>query len=123
MEHNQRNNDFEDGSDFTNRVVIAAEAGSPGKMFEQPYPFAGRSAVLVTMHGKEKAVAPAFGQVLGIKLVVTKGVGTDALGTFSGETARRGRCSRPQWRRPGWESMRPDCSSRSPARAASVPTP
>ncbi|MCY7308448.1 MAG: hypothetical protein LH632_20405 [Rhodoferax sp.] len=70
--------------------MIAAEAGSPRKMSEQPHPFAGRSAVLVTMHGKEKAVAPAFGQVLGMNLVVTKGVNTDALGTFSGETLRRG---------------------------------
>lgn len=50
----------------------------------------GRSAVLVTMHGKERAVAPAFGQVLGLNVHVPPAVDTDALGTFSGETPRRG---------------------------------
>jgi len=59
-------------------------------MPEASHPYAGRSAVLVTMHGKERAVAPAFAQALGLGVVVSAGVDTDALGTFSGETARRG---------------------------------
>jgi len=42
------------------------------------------------MHGKERAVAPAFGQVVGLSVVATAAVDTDALGTFSGETPRRG---------------------------------
>jgi len=42
------------------------------------------------MHGKERAVAPAFGPIVGLNVVATAGVDTDVLGTFSGETLRRG---------------------------------
>ena len=59
-------------------------------MPEGQHPYAGSDAVLVTMHGKERAVAPAFAQVLGLNVVATTGVDTDALGTFTGETPRRG---------------------------------
>ena len=59
-------------------------------MPEEPHPYAGRSAVLITLHGKERAVAPAFRQILGMNVVATTDVDTDALGTFSGETPRKG---------------------------------
>jgi len=59
-------------------------------MSEVPHPYAGRSAVLATMHGKARAVAPAFAQRVGLNVVETAGLDTDALGTFSGETPRRG---------------------------------
>ena len=59
-------------------------------MPEGPHPYTGRSAVLATMHGKQRAVAPAFGQLIGLNVVATVGLDTDALGTFSGETPRRG---------------------------------
>ena len=54
------------------------------------HPYGGRSAVLATMHRKERAVAPAFVQALGLNVVATTDVDTDTLGTFSGETPRRG---------------------------------
>jgi len=57
---------------------------------DRPHPYAGHSAVLATMHHKEQAVAPAFAQALGLKVVATTGVDTDALGTFSGEIPRCG---------------------------------
>ena len=56
----------------------------------QRHPYAGRSAVLATMHRKQQAVAPAFEQALGLNVVATTDVDTDTLGTFSGETPRRG---------------------------------
>ena len=64
--------------------------GHPPATDDRPHPYAGRSAVLATMHHKEQAVAPAFAQALGLNVVVTTDLDTDALGTFSGETPRRG---------------------------------
>jgi len=53
-------------------------------------PFFGRHAVLATMHGKEEAIAPVFKRQLGLAILVSEGIDTDALGTFSGEIARDG---------------------------------
>lgn len=50
--------------------------------------FAGRRAVLVSMHGKERAIAPALAP-LGIAVEVAS-IDTDAFGTFSGEVPRAG---------------------------------
>ncbi len=47
---------------------------------------AGRQASLATLHGKERAVAPALAR-LGIAVTVVP-VDTDALGTFTGEVER-----------------------------------
>lgn len=44
---------------------------------------------LGTMHGKEAAIAPPLGSI-GISLTVPHGLNTDAFGTFTGETSRRG---------------------------------
>lgn len=55
-----------------------------------PSPFAGRRAVLATMHGKERAIAPAFQDILGIDIEVPGDLDTDQLGTFSGEIERPG---------------------------------
>lgn len=52
--------------------------------------FAGRRAVLATMHGKERAIGPAFREVLGIELEVPDDFDTDQFGTFSGEVERPG---------------------------------
>lgn len=52
--------------------------------------FAGRRAVLATMHGKERAIVPAFRDVLGIDIEVPGDLDTDQLGTFSGEIERPG---------------------------------
>lgn len=53
-------------------------------------PFAGRQAVLATMHGKQAAIAPVFAARLGIECIVPEGLDTDQFGTFSGEIARPG---------------------------------
>lgn len=53
-------------------------------------PYEGRKAAMATMHGKERAVAPALLATCGIELVVPRGLDTDALGTFTGEIAREG---------------------------------
>ena len=50
--------------------------------------FAGRVAVLATMHRKEQAIAPVLEGRLGMKVVVPSGLDTDAFGTFSGEIKR-----------------------------------
>ena len=52
--------------------------------------FAGRRAVLATMHGKERAIVPAFRDILGIDIEVPGNLDTDQLGTFSGEVERAG---------------------------------
>ncbi|MBY9068214.1 hypothetical protein K1X12_15005 [Hyphomonas sp. WL0036] len=52
--------------------------------------FAGRRAVLATMHGKERAIGPAFRDILGIDIEVPGDLDTDQLGTFSGEIERPG---------------------------------
>jgi hypothetical protein len=59
-------------------------------MTERRNPFFGRRAVLATMHGKEQAIAPVFLAILNVIVAPAKGIDTDALGTFSGETPRRG---------------------------------
>lgn len=51
-------------------------------------PWPGVAAVLGTMHGKERAIAPLLGRFLGLKVEVAPGLDTDAFGAFSRETAR-----------------------------------
>lgn len=58
-------------------------------MSDDQTPFAGRRAVLATMHGKERAVAPAL-RPLGLDLLVPDAIDTDALGTFTREVPRAG---------------------------------
>jgi ribosomal protein L37E len=50
--------------------------------------FAGRKAMLVSMHKKEKAIAPALKKAFQIELLLAKNVNTDSFGTFSGEIER-----------------------------------
>jgi len=52
--------------------------------------YAGRIAVLATMHGKELAIAAPFSKRLGLTLSVTRGLNTDHLGTFTGDVPRSG---------------------------------
>lgn len=53
-------------------------------------PWPGGSAVLATMHGKARAIAPVVTRFLGLKVEVAPGLDTDAFGAFSRETARTG---------------------------------
>lgn len=50
--------------------------------------FEGRTAYLVSMHGKEQVIAPVLENDLGLKIKVLSDVNTDELGTFSGEIER-----------------------------------
>lgn len=49
-----------------------------------------RKGCIVTMHGKQEAVAPLLFSELGIECSTLETVNTDALGTFSGEVERKG---------------------------------
>lgn len=48
----------------------------------------GARAVLATMHGKERAIAPLAARFLGLDVAVAAGLDTDAFGTFSREIER-----------------------------------
>ncbi len=52
--------------------------------------YAGRTAALATMHGKQDAIAPVLEAHLGLSVVVPDRLDTDALGTFTGEIERPG---------------------------------
>lgn len=53
-------------------------------------PFAGRCAVLATMHGKESAIAEPMQDILGLKLCIPSEIDTDQLGTFTQDIPRPG---------------------------------
>lgn len=50
--------------------------------------FAGRAAVLATMHRKEQAIAPVLETRLGVSVIVPSGFNTDAFGTFTNDIKR-----------------------------------
>ncbi|MEW5836527.1 MAG: DUF6671 family protein [Pseudomonadota bacterium] len=50
----------------------------------------GETAVLATMHGKERAIAPLLARFLGVRVVVPEDFDTDRFGTFSRDVARTG---------------------------------
>lgn len=50
----------------------------------------GARAVLGTMHGKERAIAPIAARFLGLDVAVAEGLDTDRFGTFSREVDRAG---------------------------------
>lgn len=52
--------------------------------------YRGRRALLATMHGKERAIAPVLYDELGLHVEPVQGLDTDQFGTFSGEITRRG---------------------------------
>lgn len=60
-----------------------------GVLFDQAHPYAGRTAVLATRHGKERALNLPMRR-LGLSLRTLPDLDTDSLGTFSGEIERRG---------------------------------
>lgn len=51
---------------------------------------AGTRAVLATMHGKERVIAPILREALGLDVVLAAGLDTDAFGTFTREIDRPG---------------------------------
>lgn len=53
-------------------------------------PWRGRPAVIATMHGKERAMAPLLQRGLGLRVALAKGLDTDAFGTFTRDIARPG---------------------------------
>lgn len=52
--------------------------------------YRGIPAVLATMHGKERVIAPLLHDELGLNVDTLSGLDTDRFGTFSRETARQG---------------------------------
>ncbi len=52
------------------------------------HPYRDTRIALATIHGKDRALAPAFRRVLGADIVVADAIDTDTLGTFSGEIPR-----------------------------------
>ncbi len=52
--------------------------------------FNGRTAVLATMHGKEKVIAPILESELGIKIILPHNFDSDQFGTFTRDRARTG---------------------------------
>ena len=62
----------------------AAAAVATGKDAAVPAPMAEPiTAVLATMHGKERAIAPLLQRTLGLAVKVPPGLDTDRFGTFS----------------------------------------
>ena len=54
------------------------------------HPYRGLWAAVATMHGKERAIAPPLCQWFDMTISTAPGIDTDALGTFTGEIARKG---------------------------------
>lgn len=52
--------------------------------------FSDRTAVLATMHQKERVIAPIFHRELGVKVIVPANFDTDRFGTFTRDIARTG---------------------------------
>lgn len=73
-------------------ITGASDGAMHPELMTDPHmsPYAGRQAVLATMHRKEAVIAPPLLDRLGLSIVVPQRIDTDALGTFSGEVPRRG---------------------------------
>ena len=56
-------------------------------LIKEPF-FQDKTCVLITMHGKEKAILPVFQGFEGLNFVDAPTLNTDILGTFSGEINR-----------------------------------
>ena len=54
------------------------------------FSLAGQRAVIATMHGKERVIAPLLAQGLGLNMEVPSGFDTDRFGTFTREIERTG---------------------------------
>jgi len=55
-----------------------------------PHLFINRTAVLATMHQKERVMAPILERELGVKIIVPADLDTDSFGTFTREVKRLG---------------------------------
>ena len=67
---------------------MTAPGRRPGH--SEPSPYRGCVIAVGTRHGKQHQWAPAFRDVLGAELLTPPDLDTDRLGTFTGETARKG---------------------------------
>ena len=64
--------------------------GVTRSLWEHPgHPYAGRTAVLATMHGKLPLIGPILERAIGMR-VIDISVNTDMFGTFTGDIERRG---------------------------------
>ncbi len=55
-----------------------------------PRPYQDEPAVLATMHGKERVIAPLLERALGLRVTISSGIDTDRFGTFSRDVERTG---------------------------------
>jgi hypothetical protein len=55
-----------------------------------PRPYEREEAVLATMHGKERVIAPLLERALGLRITATTNIDTDRFGTFSRDVERTG---------------------------------
>jgi hypothetical protein len=53
-------------------------------------PYQDDPAVLATMHGKQRVIAPLLERALGLRVTVSRGIDTDRFGTFSRDVERTG---------------------------------
>lgn len=67
-----------------------AAKGNDAAPIAVPWQLHGRRAVLATMHGKERVIAPILLERLGLVVSVPHGLDTDRFGTFSREVPRTG---------------------------------
>jgi hypothetical protein len=59
-------------------------------MASAPRPYRHEPAVLATMHGKERVIAPLLERALGLRVRVSDSIDTDRFGTFSRDVERTG---------------------------------
>ena len=59
-------------------------------MLATPRSYNNETAVLATMHGKERVIAPLLDRALGLRVTITTGIDTDRFGTFSRDVHRKG---------------------------------
>lgn len=64
------------------------EVDVTGSPFNKGSLFSNRRAVLISMHDKEKVIAPLLAKHFQIQIIPIKSINTDSLGTFSGEIER-----------------------------------
>lgn len=72
------------------RDVAGGVSDGDTEMLPPEHWFRGRRAALGTMHGKERVIAPALRDRLGVEIVVPPGFDSDRFGTFTREIPRAG---------------------------------
>lgn len=75
--------------DLESKIIVESRAATTPKKSTPKHAYSAKTCVIGTMHEKEKAIAPAFLDFLGLEIINAK-IDTDQFGTFSGEVERKG---------------------------------